>query len=86
MGVLIWNTAVALFGTAKLILREIPQNTLIWGGGLFGPPNLAGIARLHLTAPQAVVPGMDYPDETLHESQVSMQQFIRTAEYLLSQD
>jgi hypothetical protein len=45
MGVLIWNTAVALFGTAKLILREIPQNALIWCGGIFGPPDLAGIAR-----------------------------------------
>ena len=29
---------------------------------------------------------MDYPDETLHESQVSLQQFVRTAEYLLYQD
>lgn len=29
---------------------------------------------------------MDYPDETLHESQVTLKQFVRTAEHLLSQD
>jgi hypothetical protein len=29
---------------------------------------------------------MDYPDEALHESQVPLQQFVRTAEHLLSQD
>ena len=29
---------------------------------------------------------MDYPDEALHESQVTLHQFVRTAEYLFSQD